>query len=54
MSRYLSEGSDWDFELLARYDEAIADIAHNKYGLDTYPNQIEVISSEQMLSLIHI
>lgn len=49
MSRYLSEGSDWDFELLARYDEAIADIAHNKYGLDTYPNQIEVISSEQMM-----
>jgi stage V sporulation protein R len=49
MSRYLSEGSDWDFELLARYDEAIADIAHNQYGLDTYPNQIEVISSEQMM-----
>ena len=34
---FLSEGSDWDFELLARYDEAIADLAHNKYGLDTYP-----------------
>ncbi|WP_290517901.1 SpoVR family protein [Alcanivorax sp.] len=46
---FLSEGSDWDFELLARYDEAIADLAHNKYGLDTYPNQIEVISSEQMM-----
>ena len=46
---FLSQGSDWDFELLARYDEAIADIAHNKYGLDTYPNQIEVISSEQMM-----
>ena len=46
---YLSEGSDWDFELLSRYDEAIADLAHNKYGLDTYPNQIEVISSEQMM-----
>ncbi|MDX1804222.1 MAG: SpoVR family protein [Alcanivorax sp.] len=45
----LSTGSDWDFELLARYDEAIGKIAHGKYGLDTYPNQIEVISSEQMM-----
>ena len=46
---YLSEGSDWNFELLADYDAAIADLAHNKFGLDTYPNQIEVISSEQMM-----
>ncbi len=45
----ISSGSDWDFDTLARYDEAIARLAHDKYGLDTYPNQIEVISSEQML-----
>lgn len=45
----LSTGSDWDFDTLNRYDLAIAELAHGKYGLDTYPNQIEVISSEQMM-----
>ena len=44
----LSEGSEWTFELLQRYDSEIARIAAG-YGLDTYPNQIEVISSEQMI-----
>ncbi|AHV92429.1 spoVR like family protein [Bordetella holmesii ATCC 51541] len=44
----LSDGSDWTFELLQRYDDAISAIARD-YGLDTYPNQIEVITSEQML-----
>ncbi|MBL7250385.1 SpoVR family protein [Alloalcanivorax sp. C16-2] len=48
-SKLLSTGSDWDFETLDRYDRAIAGLAHGKYGLDTYPNQIEVISSEQMM-----
>jgi stage V sporulation protein R len=45
----ISTGADWDFELLARYDEAIREIAVGEFGLDCYPNQIEVISSEQML-----
>ena len=45
----ISSGSDWDFETLAEYDRAIAELAHGKFGLDTYPNQIEVISSEQMM-----
>jgi spore cortex formation protein SpoVR/YcgB (stage V sporulation) len=44
----LSVGSDWDFDLLQRYDDAIAAVAR-EYHLDTYPNQIEVITSEQML-----
>ena len=44
----LSEGSEWTFELLERYDREIARIAA-EYGLDTYPNQIEVITSEQMM-----
>ena len=44
----LSHGGDWDFELLQRYDSEIAKIAA-EFGLDTYPNQIEVIASEQML-----
>ncbi len=40
--------SEWTFDLLHRYDEEIAKIAA-EYGLDTYPNQIEVISAEQMM-----
>lgn len=45
----ISTGGDWNFDVLQRYDEAIGDIARNEYKLDCYPNQIEVISSEQML-----
>ena len=44
----ISRGADWDFDLLERYDREISRIAAG-YGLDTYPNQIEVITSEQML-----
>ena len=47
-NQYLSTGSEWNFELLDKYDKAIASIAE-EYKLDTYPNQIEVISSEQMM-----
>jgi stage V sporulation protein R len=44
----ISETSEWTMELIQRYDEEIARIAAD-YGLDTYPNQVEVISSEQMM-----
>ena len=44
----ISRGADWDFDLLERYDTEISRIAGD-FGLDTYPNQIEVITSEQML-----
>ncbi|WP_019529738.1 SpoVR family protein [Dasania marina] len=44
----LSTSSEWSFELIERYDREIAKIAA-EFGLDTYPNQIEVISSEQMM-----
>ena len=44
----LSEGSEWTFELLDTYEREIARVAAH-YGLDTYPNQIEVITSEQMI-----
>ncbi|ALM87123.1 SpoVR family protein [Bordetella sp. N] len=44
----ISTTSEWTFELLQRYDEAIAKVAA-EFKLDTYPNQIEVITSEQML-----
>jgi len=48
MSKYISEGSEWTFELVSRYDEEIGRIAED-FRLDTYPNQIEVISAEQMM-----
>lgn len=44
----LSSGPEWTFELIQRYDQAIASAAA-EFGLDTYPNQIEIISFEQML-----
>jgi spore cortex formation protein SpoVR/YcgB (stage V sporulation) len=41
--------AEWDFPTLDRTYKAIEDIALNDLKLDVYPNQIEVISSEQML-----
>lgn len=44
----ISTGSEWTFELIEQYDTEIAKIA-KEFKLDTYPNQIEVISAEQMM-----
>jgi spore cortex formation protein SpoVR/YcgB (stage V sporulation) len=44
----ISTGSDWSFELIARYDRELGRLAAG-FGLDTYPNQIEIIRSDQML-----
>ena len=44
----ISTGSEWTFELIEAYDREIARVAKG-FGLDTYPNQIEVITSEQMM-----
>ena len=48
-SQLLYRGSDWDFELLRKAHDAIEEIALNDLQLDIYRNQIEVITSEQML-----
>lgn len=48
-SDLLFEGSNWDFDILDRTYNAIEDIALNDLGLNVYPNQVEIISSEQML-----
>ncbi len=40
--------SDWSFELIDRYHAVIRDTAA-RFGLDTYPNQLEVITAEQMM-----
>lgn len=44
----ISTNSEWTFELIQEYDAAIGRIAA-RYGLDIYPNQIEVITAEQMM-----
>lgn len=46
---FLFEGADWDFKTLQRVYNAIEEIALEDLGLDVYPNQVEIISSEQML-----
>ncbi|MDH5300345.1 MAG: SpoVR family protein [Gammaproteobacteria bacterium] len=46
--KLLSEGSEWTFDLLDEYEREIGRIA-KLYRLQTYPNQIEVISAEQMM-----
>jgi stage V sporulation protein R len=45
----LFEGPEWDFDKLRRVYDAVEEIASKELGLETYPNQIEVITSEQML-----
>jgi len=45
----LFEGADWDFQQLQRIHDACEEIARSELGLDTYPNQIEIITAEQML-----
>ena len=45
----LYQGADWDFQTLQRIHDACEEVAKFDLGLDTYPNQIEVITAEQML-----
>ncbi len=44
----ISTGSEWNFDLIKRYEREIARIAGD-FGLDTYPIQLEVIAAEQMM-----
>src|SRR5690606_10613664 len=48
-SKLLFKGPDWDFDLIRRVHDAGGEIAIKEMGLDPYPNQIEVITTEQML-----
>jgi spore cortex formation protein SpoVR/YcgB (stage V sporulation) len=48
MSDLLFDGADWDFDRLWRVYDAVEAVAAD-IGLDTYPNQVEVITAEQML-----
>jgi spore cortex formation protein SpoVR/YcgB (stage V sporulation) len=46
--KMLDDGPDWSFDLLQEYEAHIDRIAKG-FKLDTYPNQIEVITAEQMM-----
>jgi stage V sporulation protein R len=48
-SKLMFEGADWSFPLLQTVYEAVQKIALEDLGLNVFPNQIEVISAEQML-----
>jgi len=45
----LFDSGEWTFDTIKRTYDAIEAIATGEMGLDPYPNQIELISSEQML-----
>jgi stage V sporulation protein R len=48
-SNLLFRGSDWNFKTLSRTYDAIEQVALEDFRLEVYPNQLEIISSEQML-----
>jgi stage V sporulation protein R len=45
---HLPDQSDWTFELIERYHDVIRQTAE-RFGLETYPNQLEIITAEQMM-----
>ncbi|MBC8239557.1 MAG: SpoVR family protein, partial [Alphaproteobacteria bacterium] len=45
----LFDGADWSFKSLSRAYDAIERVALDDLGLNVYPNQVEIISTEQML-----
>lgn len=49
-NNYLWTDSEWTFPLLEKAMNEIQIIGEEKFKLETYPNQIEIISSDQMLS----
>ncbi len=44
----IPEQSEWTFELLELVENEVRRVA-KEFGLDTYPNQLEVITAEQMM-----
>ncbi|MEM1228985.1 MAG: SpoVR family protein [Pseudomonadota bacterium] len=47
-SHLISAGNEWTFELIEAFDQEIGRCAET-FELDTYPNQIEIIRSDQMM-----
>ena len=48
-SRQIFARPDWDFETIQLADKLTSWIGKKFFRLDTYPNQIEIVTSEQML-----
>jgi stage V sporulation protein R len=46
--RNLPDQSEWTFDLIEHAHDEIGRVA-KKFGLDTYPNQLEIITAEQMM-----
>jgi stage V sporulation protein R len=49
MAEFLWTDTEWSFKQLDRVYNEIEKIAVEELGLDTFPNQIEIITSEQMV-----
>ena len=49
MSDLIYTGYSWDYDKLYRIMDACEEIAINDMGLDCFPNQLEIITFEQML-----
>ena len=49
MSGLLFDGEGWSYDTIQRIHDAVSEIAVGELGLDIYPNQIEIITAEQML-----
>ena len=47
--KLLFSRSDWNETTIQEADKLIGRLAKEYLGLDTYPNQFEVVTSEQML-----
>ncbi|MDZ4791824.1 MAG: SpoVR family protein [Hyphomicrobiales bacterium] len=45
----LFDGAEWTFDSLKHIYDAVEEIGAGELGLNVYPNQVEVITSEQML-----
>ncbi len=48
MSKYIARGSEWSIKTIEKFDFAFSQMAEG-YQLDTFPCQIEIVSSEQMM-----
>ncbi len=49
MPNYLYESAEWTFDLVNKAYDAVEEVALGDLGLNVYANQIEIITSEQML-----
>lgn len=45
----IKSGTEWTFEKIQAVYDKLEEIAVEKYNLDFYPNQIDIVTSEQML-----